>query len=171
MRWLPFVLLVACNSGNVGDACGADRACSGDLVCASTSSPALRRCFTRCADTWDGGVALGQLCGDGSVCIDSDQGPVCYFAGFIPLGDACPAASCDPAARVCDCEPGTICSGGFCRQVCAVPPPEPRDASFDADLPPDAPEIDAGGDTGTVPDRICGPLAICTAGVCIPIGG
>jgi hypothetical protein len=110
-----------------------------------------------CSQTWDGGVALGVLCSDGSVCRDSDRGPVCWFVGGIPNGDACPAATC-AAGTVCDCEPGTICHEGFCRQVCVLPPIEPRDAPTDEPLP----------DTGPREAAVCGPLATCTVGVCIP---
>jgi hypothetical protein len=112
-----------------------------------------------CARTWDGGVSVGALCSDGSVCLESDEGPVCYFLGVIPSGAACPNPACDPAMTVCDCEPGTICHEGFCRQVCVLPPTEPRDA----------PSEDAGDDAGRREDLVCGPLAACTGGVCLPL--
>ena len=158
-RPLAIVLLLAACSAGRGAVCSEASPCPAPFVCASTSSPGQRRCLLPCDRTWDGGVAVGALCSDGSVCLESDQGPVCYFLGAIPIGAACPNPACDPTSTVCDCEPGTVCHEGFCRQVCVLPPDEPRDA----------PSADGGVDAGRREDRVCGPLALCSGGVCLPV--
>lgn len=167
IRAIALVALLTACTATPGAACTGMGECGGGYVCASTSSPTLRRCMLPCPLTWDGGVSLGELCSDGSVCRDSDRGPVCYFTGSIGSGEPCPMAGCDPMATVCDCEPGTTCHEGFCRQVCDLPPVPPRlpDAPAGFDTPPG----DAGRDAGSREDHVCGPLAACTGGVCIPL--
>lgn len=120
-------------------------------------------------------IVLGALCNDGSVCRASDVGPVCYFLGNLPLGSACPATDCDPSTMLCECEPGTICEAGICRQVCRI---ERRDTR-DLDAPSDVPMEDVGGpldasfdaslDGGRPSLDLACPLAhSCISGICLP---
>jgi hypothetical protein len=55
------------------------------------------------ADTW--------LCSDGAVCFEIPaEGFVCWFGGATSYRAPCEA--------LLECEPGTICEGGLCRQAC-----------------------------------------------------
>ena len=182
MLGLATLLAAACTSSR-GAPCDAVTACGAPYVCASTRGPTLRRCLLPCsadvARTDTGApIVLGALCADGSVCSSSDVGPVCYFLGSLPLGSACPEASCDPTTTICDCEPGTICQAGFCRQVCRIERLDTRDLDAPTDVPmEDAGSLDASFDAdldasldGGRPfaDLAC-PLAhSCIDWVCLP---
>lgn len=172
---LTAVALAACSPGR-GATCSDTVLCSDPYVCVTTGS--VRRCLLPCArdrGRTDTGATImeGDLCADGSICRASDAGLVCYFVGRIPLGDPCPSTTCDATNMVCDCEPGTNCHGGFCRQTCNIAmqdvgmPDAPDTGPFDAANETDA-NLDGGADGGSLYDRICGVHAICTAGVCLP---
>jgi hypothetical protein len=127
------------------------------FVCATVPGNSLRRCLLPCASDPQnacnvGPLVPGLLCADGSVCTDSDQGPVCLFAGRIALGSSCPDAECDATMGICGCEPGTRCADGVCRQVCDALP-----------RCPDAPDDDDAG-----PRDLCAAGETCTGGVCVP---
>lgn len=160
--------LLACSPGR-GATCSETVLCSEPFVCVTTGS--LRRCLLPCArdvGRTDTGATImeGDLCADGSICRDSDAGLVCYFVGSIPLGEACPSTTCDGMTQVCDCEPGTTCHEGFCRQTCNIAMQDVGDAPLDAGTE-DA-NLDA-GDGGSPYDRVCGVHAVCTSGVCLPL--
>lgn len=149
------IVLTACNP-RPGGACDDSTSCDPMFVCASVPGNSLRRCLLRCADdtqhTCDvGTVVPGLLCADGSVCTESDQGPVCLFAGRIAIGASCPNTECDSTMGICACEPGTRCYGGFCRQVCDALP-----------RCPDTPGVDDAG-----PRDLCAADETCTDGVCL----
>lgn len=145
------LVLTACTP-RPGSACEDGAGCDAMYVCASVPGNTLRRCLLPCAaDPQNacgvGEVTPGLLCTDGSVCTDSDQGPVCLFAGRIAIGASCPDPDCDPSMRICACEPGTRCHEGVCRQVCnALPICE---------------------DTSTGTRMLCAVGETCTAGVCL----
>lgn len=150
------LLLTACSPGR-GAPCDDGTPCADRYVCATITGTSMRRCLLPCAmDSQHlcdvGQVVPGLLCDDGSVCTDSDQGPVCYFVGRIAIGSACPDPTCDPNVGICACEPGTRCHGGFCRQVCDALP-----------RCPDTPDVEDAG-----PRELCAPGETCSDGVCIP---
>lgn len=153
---LLMLTVTACTPGR-GAPCDDGAPCGDDYVCTTITGTSLRRCLLPCArDTQNacgvGVVVPGLLCADGSVCTDSDQGPVCYFAGRIAIGATCPDPACDPTVGACACEPGTHCYGGVCRQVCDALP-----------RCPDTPGVNDAG-----PQNRCAVGETCTDGLCIP---
>lgn len=150
------LLLSACTP-QAGGACTDGTRCDSRFVCATIPGSSLRRCLLPCASDPQhecevGMLVPGLLCADGSVCTDSDQGPVCLLAGRIGIGRSCPDPGCDSSMGVCACEPGTRCQDGVCRQVC--------------DALPRCPDTLPNQDVG--PRELCAPGETCAGGVCIP---
>lgn len=127
---------VACAVGP-GGACTSASECRSELACVAVSADgASRACMASCAPGT-------RLCGDGSVCLESPaDGLVCWFGGDHPIDDPCTGDL--------QCEAGTVCASGVCRQACST-------------------------EMGAAPNAVCRDTETCVAlgaatteGACIP---
>jgi hypothetical protein len=111
---LALASLGGCIKAPPGGLCGSDGDCGEGYRCTDDAHGGAR-CMGRCA------AGIG-LCSDGSVCLTPPASTelVCWFGGRIPIDDPCDSTI--------DCEPGTVCSLGRCRQACQIGLPPGVDA-------------------------------------------
>jgi hypothetical protein len=147
---LALASLGGCIKAPPGGLCGSDGDCGEGYRCTDDAHGGAR-CMGRCA------AGIG-LCSDGSVCLTPPASTelVCWFGGRIPIDDPCDSTI--------DCEPGTVCSLGRCRQACQIGLPPGVDAG-----PAGEPDAGPGAGPCTV-SQGCFTLdpAIPELGICRP---
>jgi len=96
---------LGCEGGGRGALCQTDAECSSDLRCAARAGESRRVCMSVCS------ADAGRLvCDEGEVCLEYEDTFLCWLGGRTPLDTTCIDSF--------QCEPGTICRDGVCRQVC-----------------------------------------------------
>lgn len=156
--------LLGCEGGGRGAICQTSGDCSGDLQCAARDGESRRVCMSLCAAD-----AAPLVCDEGEVCLEFEGTYLCWLGGRTPIDTACIDSF--------QCEPGTICREGTCRQACQTGcadtcySSQSCVANICEDLPdawvetPDAnldPEADAGQDAGQDSGLDAGQDAACS---------